>query len=274
MRRRALLGALPLATAACVNRGYGIGALLAGSPAERQERDEAAREVPFVPTPESMVEAMLNLAQVGPSDYLIDLGSGDGRIPLAAARRGARALGVEIDRALVLRAEARAAELGVADRARFQATDLFDIVLRPATVVSLYLLPAINLRLRPRLLTQLRAGTRIVSHAFDMGEWSADAERSVDGRQAYLWIVPAVAGGEWRITLSGGNTAALSIEQRFQQVSGTFDGLPLTDATLRGDRLRFVAGGRRYAALVGDAALIADPAVPGTVPGWRATRAG
>lgn len=278
MRRAAAALALLTAATGCANdyadRGYGIGALLAGAGrGDRAERREAARDVPFVATPQPLVEAMLDMARVGPTDTLIDLGSGDGRIPLAAARRGARAEGIEIDGELVRRAVAQAAAEGLASRATFRAADLFDVRLRDASVVTLYLLPAINLRLRPKLLTELRPGTRIVSHAFDMGEWAPDARRMVDGRNAYLWIVPATAGGTWRVSLPGGRPATLEIAQRFQQVSGTLGDQPIADATLSGDRLRFSAGGRLYAARVGDAALEADPGVAGGVAGWRATRA-
>lgn len=272
MKRRAVLAGLPLLAGACANRGYGIGALLAGDDQDRAEREEAARDVPFVPTPETMVAAMLDLGGVGPADTLIDLGSGDGRIALAAGRRGARALGVEIDPVLVSGANRRAAAEGLADRVTFRTGDLFQQRIADATVVTLYLLPAINLLLRPRLLTELRAGTRVVAHAFDMGDWTPDAERTVDGRRALLWIVPATVGGDWRVTLPGGRVASLVVEQRFQRVSGTWDGQPLADATLAGDRVAFTVGGQRYAARVGDAALTADPAVVGAVQGWRAVR--
>lgn len=277
MNRRPFLGiaiaGLPLLAGACAGRGYGLGALLAGSGEDRAEREEAARDVPFVPTPDSMVAAMLDLASVGPVDTLIDLGSGDGRIPLAAGRRGARALGIEIDPVLVAGANRRAAAEGLAERVNFRTGDLFAQRLADATVVTLYLLPAINLRLRPRLLTELRAGTRVVAHAFDMGDWAPDAERSVDGRRAFMWSVPATAGGDWRVTLLDGRSTRLSIDQRFQRVSGTFDGRPLENALLTGARLSFDAGGKRYAAIVSDASLVADPSVMGSVPGWRAVRA-
>jgi SAM-dependent methyltransferase len=273
VKRRAILAGLPLLAGACANRGYGIGALLAGSGEDRAEREEAARDVPFVPTPDTMVAAMLDMAGVNASDTLIDLGSGYGRIALGAGRRGARALGVEIDPALVVRANARAAAEGLSDRVSFRTGDLFEQRLADATVVTLYLLPAINLRLRPRLLTELKAGTRVVSHAFDMGDWTPDAERIVDGRRTFLWVVPATAGGDWRVTLPDGRTARLSIEQRFQRISGSFDGRPLESATLAGDRLAFTVGGQLYAARVNDAAITADASVQGTIPGWRAVRA-
>lgn len=222
------------------------------------------RDVPFVATPDELVEAMLDLADVKAGDRLIDLGSGDGRIPMAAARRGATALGIEIDPQLVARARRRAENAGLSGQATFRNEDLFTTPLREATVVTLYLLSAINLRLRPRLLFELNAGTRVVSHAFDMGDWTWDGHVTIDDRQAYLWIIPAVAGGEWLLN-EAGTTRRLSIEQRYQKITGTLDGVALTDARLRGTALSFAAGGRRYAGQVGDAAIEGD--------GWRAERA-
>ena len=233
---------------------------LAGGAARAALRE---RDLPIGPTPEPLVEAMLDLAQVGAADRLIDLGSGDGRIALAAARRGATALGIEIDSGLVARARSRARDQGLGDRASFLSEDLFTTPLRTATVVTLYLLTEVNLRLRPRLLAEMTAGSRLVSHAFDMGDWSYDATILVDGRRAFLWIVPAVAGGEW-LMVERGTARQLSIVQRYQKVSGSLDGRPLAVATLRGDALAFPVDGRRYAGKVGDAAIEGD--------GWRAER--
>lgn len=234
-----------------------IGLVLAGA-----TRDE---EVPFLPTPPAAVEAMLDLAALTRDDLLIDLGAGDGRIAIAAGKRGARAIGVEIDAQLVLRARRAAADAGVSERVVFREGDLFRTPIRDASVVALYLLPAVNLRLRPRLLTELRPGTRIVSHAFTMGDWRPDAHRLVEERHVYLWVVPAVAGGDWVVTLADGSRQRLSIEQRFQDITGTLDGLSLEAATLRGDALAFTAGGRRYAGRVREAAIDGE--------GWRAIRA-
>ncbi|SFP50536.1 methyltransferase domain-containing protein [Sphingomonas rubra] len=234
---------------------------------------EPRADVPYVPTPDAVVAAMLDMAKVGPGDVLIDLGSGDGRIPIAAGERGARALGIEIDGDLVARARARARDRGVSERVDFRREDLFGVRLRDATVVTLYLLPAVNQRLRPKLLTELRPGTRIVSHAFDMGDWPAEEHRLVEEKHVYRWTVPATAGGDWRLVTADGRARALNLEQRFSAVSGTLDGRPLTGATLVGTQLSFTADGQRYRALVGDAAIEPDPAAsPGTVRGWRATR--
>lgn len=209
-------------------------------------RVEPVFDVPYVTTPYPVVAAMLDLAEVGPQDHLIDLGSGDGRIVIAAAERGARGLGVEIDPGLVARANGYARGAGVEGRARFIRQDLFQTPLREASVVTLYLLPEINLRLRPRLLTELRPGTRVVAHAFGMGDWRPDAHRVVDGANIYLWTVPAPVGGDWRLTRADGSGGTLRIDQRFQEVAGTLDGAALEEAVVSGETLRFRAGGRTY----------------------------
>jgi SAM-dependent methyltransferase len=232
-------------------------------------------EVPYVQTPMPVVDAMLDMAEVGSGDYLIDLGSGDGRIVIAAVRRGAQGLGVDIDPARVAEAVNAARFAGVEGRAVFRRHDLFATPIREASVIAIYLLPDVNLRLRPRLLTELRPGTRIVSHAFAMGDWRPDAHRDVDGRNAYLWIVPAVAGGQWLLTGTDGSRMLLELEQRFQEVRGTLTvegrSLALSDATLRGDKLRFMADGRAYAAIIDDAAMRPDPDAPGE-RGWQGRR--
>ena len=148
-------------------------------------------------------------------------------------------------------------------RARFTRANLFDVPLRDANVVTMYLLPKINLALRPRLLTELRPGTRIVTHAFDMGEWRADEERLVADRRVFLWIIPAVVGGDWLATLPDGREDALTIDQRFQDVTGTLGTVTLT-GTLRGTAIRFAAAGRTYTGTVGEAAITGE--------GWRAVR--
>lgn len=184
----------------------------------------AGDEVPFVVTPNNVTRAMLDIADVGPRDTLIDLGSGDGRIVIGAALRGARALGVEIDPALVAKSEALAREAGVASRVRFVKQDLFETDLTSASVITMYLLQEVNLQLRPRLLA-LAPGTRIVSHDWHMGEWQPDRLVTVEapdkpvGRdkssQVMLWVVPARIGGVW-CGEAGRAHARLSIRQSFQ----------------------------------------------------------
>lgn len=208
---------------------------------------------PFVPSPQEDVETMLELAAVGPGDYLIDLGSGDGRIVITAALRGAMAHGVELDRELVTLAERRARDAEVADRVGFLQGDVFETDVAAATVVTLYLMPEVNLRLRPKLLAELRPGTRVVSNSFDMGDWVPD--RHVAGRASggmMLWIVPAPVGGTWQFD-AGGEALRAEILQHFQQVEVTLtrgdEPLHVLEATLRGDRLTLLAGDgqQRYA---------------------------
>ncbi|MBW4488846.1 MAG: class I SAM-dependent methyltransferase [Trichocoleus desertorum ATA4-8-CV12] len=148
-------------------------------------------DVPFVPTPPEVVTGMLELAKVGPNDVLYDLGSGDGRIVIAAAKEfGTRGTGIDINPELVQQSRENAQQAGVGDRTRFLQQDLFETDLSDATVVTLYLLPDVNLKLRPKLLRELKPGTRIVSHAFDMGDWKPERVEQIQGRTIYYWVVP------------------------------------------------------------------------------------
>lgn len=147
-------------------------------------------DVPFVPTPPAVVTAMLTIARVGPNDVVYDLGSGDGRIVIAAAREfGARGVGIERNPALVKEARGAAERSGVAARVRFVEQDFFEADLREATVVTLYLLPTVNLKVRDKLRSELRAGTRVVSHYYAMGDWLPDFETEVDGRKIFYWVI-------------------------------------------------------------------------------------
>lgn len=180
---------------------------------------ETEPDVGFVVTPDPVVATMLEMAEVRPGELVVDLGSGDGRIPIAAARdRGAIGWGVEIDRTLVERSRELAREAGVADKVHFTHADLFDTDFSEADVVALYLLPELNLRLRPQIL-DMAPGTRVVSHEFDMGEWPPDRQQEVANRPIYLWMVPTRIEGEWRIS-DGESRLHLSLEQRFQRFSG------------------------------------------------------
>ncbi|MGE5793582.1 MAG: methyltransferase domain-containing protein [Bacteroidota bacterium] len=147
-------------------------------------------DVPFVPTPADAVAAMLKLAGVRKDDVVYDLGSGDGRIVIAAARRGARGVGIDIDPARIAEGERNARAAGVASRVRFVRQDLFDADLGDATVVTLYLLPRVNQRLRPKLLAELKPGTRVVSYGFDMGDWAPERTVEIGSSMLYLWVIP------------------------------------------------------------------------------------
>ena len=212
-------------------------------------------EPPYVPTPHEVVEAMLELARVGTHDVLFDLGSGDGRIPIAAARRhGTRGVGFEHQPALVALSRARADSAGVGHLVSFHAGDLFTADLRPATVLALYLSGPFNLRLRPTILRQLRPGARVVSHTFHMGEWAPDSTVHLGSGVArttlHLWVVPAYIDGFWSLRMEGSPELALEFEQAFQRARGTARTasreIPLSPVRLDGDRIEFsVPLGRR-----------------------------
>jgi SAM-dependent methyltransferase len=183
--------------------------------------------VPFVVSPAPVTLAMLSIARVGPRDVVLDLGSGDGRIVITAAKRyGARGLGVELSPQLVDKSRDNARRAGVADRAEFRVQDLFETDLSQASVITMYLLPEVNLQLRPKLLA-LKPGTRIVSHDWDLGDWKPDRTRVVDApdksvglekkSRVHLWTVPAQLGGLWCA-----KGAALRLEQSFQNLRGEF----------------------------------------------------
>jgi SAM-dependent methyltransferase len=269
----------------------GLAGLLAAAAALAQG-DETFVYDPYVPTPHRIVERMLALAEVGPGDLVVDLGSGDGRIVIAAAREfGARAVGVEIDRTLIAEAQAAARKHGVADRVRFITRDLFDADLREATVLTLYLLPETNRRLLPKILAEMPAGARVVSHRFRVGDWRPDAMVIVDvdddwsavgpDREVYLFRVPARVAGEWEVEREGGAGAfRLSLGQTHQFIGGSAATggvrVDLERAVLHGREIRFVVPGA--GPLGGDYAGTVDGEVmTGHLVGddrarWRAVR--
>jgi len=162
-----------------------------GGAAQAATAQKRGPDVIFVPTPTEVVEAMLKAAKVTKNDVVYDLGCGDGRIVITAAKEyGARGIGIDIDPQRIAEARANAEKAGVTDRVKFLEQDLFETDFHDATVVTLYLLPSLNVKLRPKLWKELKPGTRIVSHAFDMGDWKPEQEIDVDGRTVYLWTVP------------------------------------------------------------------------------------
>jgi hypothetical protein len=224
--------------------------------AQGQEKE---LDTPYVPTPQAVVDRMLDMAQVKASDMVIDLGSGDGRIMITAAKRhGARGFGVEIDPRLVKRSNEEAKRVGVADRVKFLQQDLFNTDFHEAAVLTLYLLPDVNIALRPKILAELKPGTRVVSHDYGMGEWRPDAQETIPApdktvgtrkeSMVYLWIVPARIEGEWIFELSsGGKTrrTRLVLKQRYQFVSGSVEltgqgDVQVSDGRVRGNEVRLV----------------------------------
>ena len=231
------------------------------------------KDVIWVPTPQALVDKMLDMAKVGPGDTLFDLGSGDGRTVITAATRGAIAHGIEYNPDMVELSQRNALKAGVADKATFAKADIFESDFSKASVVTLFLLPRLNIKLRPTLLG-MPPGTRIVSNSFDMGDWTPDltvhvTEGCTGYCRAHLWIVPAKVAGRWALAGGGGE---LVLEQTFQVVTGTLTTgnviAPLMDARLDGERFTFTAGGKRYTGQVkGDT-------IEGTGPEgqWQATR--
>ena len=210
-------------------------------------RDPPQRDVPYVPTDEPVVAAMLRFAHVGPADVLYDLGCGDGRIVIAAARLcGARGVGVDIDPQRIAEAREHARRARVEDRVRFLCQSFFETDLHEASVVALYLLPSINVKLRPKLLEELRPGARIIANHFDMGDWKPDMQAYAHHRTLHQWIVPAWVAGKWKCVVnhpSGRYHLGLELRRRFQVVSGTArkgrQNMPLLNGRLFADHLTF-----------------------------------
>jgi SAM-dependent methyltransferase len=209
---------------------------------------QAGKDVIWVPTPDALVQKMLEIAKVTPQDFVVDLGSGDGRTVIAAAKQGANAVGIEFNKDMVELSKKKAEEAGLNGKATFLNQDLFEYDLSKATVITMFLLPEINLKLRPKLL-DLKPGTRVVSNTFTMGEWKPDLEVTIDENSSWntalLWIVPARVNGNWKL----GNSE-LAINQEFQRFYGTIkDGnktIPVSDGKLEGSNISFKAGGVTY----------------------------
>jgi hypothetical protein len=230
---------------------------------------QAGKDVVWVPTPQALVDKMLDMAKVTPSDYLIDLGSGDGRTVITAAKRGVRALGIEYNPDMVELAKRNAAAANVSDKATFVKADIFESDFSKATVITLFLLPQLNLKLRPTLL-DLAPGTRIVSNSFTMDDWQPDETATVTEGcttwcNALFWVVPAKVEGTWRL----GN-ADLVLTQTFQKLTGTLAGTPVT-GSLRGDQITFTVGPAKYTGRVAGNAM--KGTATGTAVGqWSAER--
>jgi SAM-dependent methyltransferase len=265
---------------------FAIGLVLTGAPIDLvrgqtstvktvPEIGRPGKDVMWVPSPDPLVDKMLEIAQVSAVDVVMDLGSGDGRTVIAAAQLGARAIGVEYDPALVELSRVNATQAGVANLATFVAADLFEVDLSPATVITMFLLPELNSKLRPRLLA-LAPGTRIVSNTWDLEDWEADETAVLDPCPGFctalLWIVPARIEGIWELS-----TGSLTLMQRFQTVTGVLregsDSVEILGGRLRGKELSFHVGGMNYKGVVaGD--VIGGLAEAGASSfNWRATRA-
>ena len=254
------------------------GAFVQAQPAPKEYQPEVGQEgkdVVWVPTPQALVDKMLDMAKVTPKDYLIDLGSGDGRTVITAAKRGIRAHGIEYNPEMVELSKRAAAKEGVSDKATFAKADLFESDFSQATVITMFLLSSINMKLRPKILN-LKPGTRIVSNTFDMGEWKADETGTASGCEnwctALLWIVPAKVEGTWKLP-----QGELTVKQTFQMISGTLKSgtntSQIANGRLHGDQISFTAGGTQYTGRVNGNTI--EGSVKGGSNGkWSATRAG
>ena len=233
---------------------------------------QAGKDVVWVPTPQALVDRMMKMAEVTKDDYLVDLGSGDGRTVITAARLGVRAHGIEYNGDLVELSKRNAQAAGVADLATFERADIFESDFSKATVVTLFLLKALNLKLRPTLL-DMKPGTRVVSNTFDMGDWTPDDKIDAGGDctswcTAYKWVIPAKVGGTWRL-----GEGELKLSQTYQMLSGTIEtngkSVPISNARMDGTKITFTADGQRYTGEV------ADGKMSGQTDGgqsWSATR--
>lgn len=264
-----------------------LAACLIGQPALAQPAKKPAKplvgqqgkDAIWVPTPNALIELMLTVARVTPQDRVVDLGSGDGRAVIAAAKRGAIARGIEFDENLVALSKASAAKEGVSDKATFERADMFTTDFSDASVVVLFLLPDLNIKLRPSILN-MKPGTRVVSNTFEMGGWLPDKEESLQAEcdfffcKALLWIVPAKVDGDWTIE-SGGKAGVLSLKQQFQTFTGTVGtggtAAAVTGGRLNGDELTFTAGGTKYTGKVSGDMIEGKT---GSGASWKAKRGG
>jgi SAM-dependent methyltransferase len=235
---------------------------------------QGGKDVVWVPTPQELVDKMLDMAKVTRQDYVMDLGSGDGRTVITAAKRGARALGVEYNADMVDLSKRNAAREGITDKATFVKADLFETDLSQATVITMFLLPDINLKLRPKIL-DLKPGTRIVSNTFTMEAWEPDETVRIENNctswcTAHFWIVPAKVEGTWRIP-----QGELTLQQNFQIVTGTLNAggasQAITNGRLRGDQITFTAGRTQYNGRVNGNTITGTVSSGGS---WNATRGG
>lgn len=241
-------------TYAAIYKAVAIGVFLTFSlPLNAQDLD-----VPYVPTPNEVVEKMLDIAEVQSDDYVIDLGSGDGRIVIAAAKRGASGHGIDLDPERIAEARKNAKKENVDDKVLFKQQDIFETDVSKASVITMYLLPSVNKKLRPTLLDELQPGTRIVSHSFDMGDWEPDREVTLSSENSsrahtiYYWVIPAKVDGSWNWSVNGKNFS-MQIDQQYQNITvslsdGNDTSYDIREKELQGDRISFraVNGDQHY----------------------------
>jgi Methyltransferase domain len=232
---------------------------------------QAGKDVVWVPTNQALVDKMLDLAKVTPQDVVMDLGSGDGRTVITAAKRGATGIGVEFNPDMVALSKKNATDAGVSSKATFIQGDLFETDLSKATVITMFLLPSINMKLRPSILN-LKPGTRIATNTFTMEDWEPDQSETIAGEctswcTAHYWMVPAKVDGDW--TLAAGGT--LAIAQKFQSFDGTLGTAKIEDGKLTGPEISFSVGSQRYSGRV-DGKSMKGTITGGSGGSWSATQ--
>lgn len=264
-------------------RSFAFAALLAATasafaqqsaPGYEPQVGQEGKDVVWVPTPQAVVDRMLDMAKVTPKDYLMDLGSGDGRTVITAAKRGLRATGIEYNPDMVELSKRNAEKEGVTARTEFKKADLFETDFSQATVITMFLLPDINLRLRPKIL-DMKPGTRVVSNTFTMGEWEADETSTVGEaagyyRTALMWIVPAKVEGTWK-----GPQGDVTFTQAFQKIGGsvkTGNGPIQISGKLRGDAITFTAGGSEFSGKVNGGTIEGTMKTGGKSVPWKAIK--
>jgi phospholipid N-methyltransferase len=268
---------IAIALALALSWGSAIGDIAEPSGEPPRESQPVMLDVPYVPTPDAAVYRMLEMVDVQPEDYVIDLGSGDGRIVVAAARDWGvkKAMGVDIDPERIAEANDNARNAGVEDRVSFVRGNLYEMDFSDVDVLTMYLLPSINLDLRPIILEKLRPGTRVVSHSFDMADWRPDQWRLVQGRYIYKWIVPARVAGNWRVEKADGSGFSVDFKQEFQRIEGTGivdnRSMPVVFAELEGPVIRFSIADEHYLGRVDGDAISPLPG-KGVIEGWHAKR--
>jgi hypothetical protein len=245
-----------------------LGAQAQSKPEFQPEVGQPGKDVVWVPSPEQLVDKMLDMAKVTPSDFLMDLGSGDGRTVIAAAKRGVRATGVEYNPDMVTLSRRNAEKAG-ASLATFVQGDIFQTDLTKATVITLFLLPDLNVKLRPTILG-MKPGTRIVSNTFRMGDWTPDETVELGCGSyctAFMWIVPAKVAGTWKSAQGD-----IAFKQEYQMLSGTLAASPVAEARLNGDRISFSANGMQFSGRVNGDTIEGTFKSPSGGGAWKATR--
>jgi hypothetical protein len=268
-----------------------IGCAAQEAPELQAATAQRSPDVVFVPTPPEVVQAMLDQAQVTAKDVVYDLGSGDGRMVITAAQKyGSRGVGIDIDPQRISDSRKNAAKAGVTDRVKFTQGDLFEADIREATVVTLYLLSELNRRLRPRLLSELRPGTRVVSHDFDMGEWEPDVTKAVKSsvrtHNVHFWVIPANVAGQWQWTSAASDPQEhkLVLEQEFQKLTGKLTAagkeVAIANGRVRGTRISFEVPGENGGAPTKYTGRVNGTEIQGTIAtrgdaktlAWKARR--